>query len=126
MLDDDDNINDNAGNLKWSKVIKRVKEKTLDHLEWMDNLRDSPVYQGILAEEYRLLGYGYDRVEAEYSAWKNKKLHLKQVLKEALESLEKDKKEESEEEESEEETMEKESEFCENCNKPKDFCPCPK
>jgi hypothetical protein len=96
--------------IMWAKIINLVKEKVIDWLEIADNLRDSEVYQLIQAEEYRLMQNGYDNNEAEYAAWLNRKMAIKDVLQNALAEIAEGEEEQEEKEDEEEQEQEDEEE----------------
>jgi hypothetical protein len=110
VLTDGNNIEGPNGKLKWSKVIKRVKDKVTNLLEVADNLRDSEAYQLIQAEEYRLMQNGYENNEAEYAAWLNRKMAIKDVLQNALAEIAEGEEEQDEEEDEQEDEEEEEQE----------------
>jgi hypothetical protein len=81
VMQEDDNIRDADGELKWSKVLKRVKEKVTDWLDTATRIRNSGTFDKIQMEEERLTKRGYSEVEARHAAWSNRKFLIKGLLK---------------------------------------------
>jgi hypothetical protein len=86
-VEENDNIRCSEGKLKWSKVIKQVKEAVIDLIEAADAIKDTEEYQQIQMEEYSLMRKGFSAAEAEYAAWKNRKILVKVALQEALKNI---------------------------------------
>jgi hypothetical protein len=87
VLEDDANVRDDSGEFKWSKILKRVKEKVYTWLDMADKIRESPTFEKIQEEEDRLQGQGYSEPEAKHAAWENRKYLIKGVLLKAATKL---------------------------------------
>lgn len=85
VIEENEEICDDNGDIKTSKVIKCVRDKVWDWLGTANRIHDSTTYQKIKQEENRLRNQGYKPAEAIQAAWENRKFLLKELFKKKIE-----------------------------------------